>query len=229
MATDRQIAANRDNAKLSSGPRTEEGKAISSRNNTSHNLTAKGLIISPGLEDDFSQLETGLRNSLQPDGELQHVLFARLLECSWNLHRCRLAEQQLYQSSANIDPLLDDSNAPKYDRIQKYARQYESSVHKSLRALADLQTEVAYRLKVSPITEDHPATLKEFEATPHALSEACRYQKVMASIHSQEPKSQRSATDCYLESLLSRHQSASNWNGHPEPASATAGRSTELG
>ena len=210
MATEKQIAANRDNAKLSTGPRTEEGKTISSRNNTTHNLTAKGLIIAPGLEDDFAQLESGLRTRLQPDGELQEVLFARLLECSWNLQRCRLAEHQLYESSANVDPLLDDQNARKYDRIQKYARQYESSLHKSLRVLADLQTEAAYRLQVSPITDDQPAPPNE-EAPPPVLSEACRYHKVMASIHSQEPKSERSATDRYLESLMSRHQSASNW------------------
>ena len=209
MATEKQIAANRDNAKLSTGPRTEEGKTISSRNNTTHNLTAKGLIIAPGLEDDFAQLESGLRTRLQPDGELQEVLFARLLECSWNLQRCRLAERQLYESSANVDPLLDDSNAHKYDRIQKYARQYESSLHKSLRALADLQTEAAYRVQVAPITDDQSP-----------LSEACRSHKVTASIHSQAPKSQRSSTDRYLESLMSRHQSASNWKAHSETSPA---------
>ena len=210
MATDRQITANRDNAKLSTGPRTEAGLAASSRNHTTHNLTAKGLIILPGLEDDFAQLQTGLLDSLQPDGQLQQVLFARILECSWNLQRCRLAEHQLYQSCPRIDPLLDDVGSPTYDRIQKYARQYESSLHKSLRVLADLQTEAAYRLQVSPITDDQPAPPNE-EAPPPVLSEACRYHKVMASIHSQEPKSERSATDRYLESLMSRHQSASNW------------------
>ena len=211
MASDLQIAANRDNAKLSTGPTSEAGKATSSRNHTTHNLTAKGLIIPPALEDAFAHHQAQLRNSLVPNGELQEILFARLLECSWNLHRCRLAEQQLYQTTT-VDPLLDDSNAPKYDRIQKYARQYESSLHKSLRALAVLQTEAAFRQEVAPITEDTPQ--EEYEATPHVLSEACSYSKVLANMAkatSQKPESPRTTTERYLESLMSRPDLASKW------------------
>ena len=216
MATDRQITANRDNAKLSTGPRTEAGLAASSRNHTTHNLTAKGLIILPGLEDDFAQLQTGLLDSLQPDGQLQQVLFARILECSWNLQRCRLAEHQLYQSCPRIDPLLDDVGSPTYDRIQKYARQYESGFHKALRTLGDLQTEAAYRQQVAPVPQpltedpgDTRATVQECLAIPHARSEVCRSQKIDSGLHRQQPKTQPGATV--------RHQLASNWKDRPAP------------
>ena len=171
MATDSQIAANRDNAKLS-GPRTDEGKAISSLNNTRHRLTAAGIIVLPGFEEAFTNLQAGLRESLKPEGELQEVLFARILQCSWNQHRCRIAESEIYDDTSNPhDPLLDQANACLYDRIQKYARQYESSFHKALRTLGELQTEAAYRQQVSPVKE-------EPEAIPHARSEVCSTQKI---------------------------------------------------
>ena len=99
MATDRQIAANRENARKSTGPTSEEGKAISSRNNTRHRLTAAGLIVLPGLEEAFVPFQADLRSSLKPEGELQEVLFARILQCSWNLHPCRIAEKQLYEKT----------------------------------------------------------------------------------------------------------------------------------
>ena len=140
MSTERQIESNRENAKHSTGPASAEGKAISSRNHTRHSLTARGLIILPAQKDDFANLEAGLRSRLNPSGELQESIFARVLESNWNLYRCQLAEARLY-SESGIDPLLDVPNAARYDRIQKYARQYENSIYKALRVLGDLQTD----------------------------------------------------------------------------------------
>ena len=46
MATSaKQIAANRRNAKKSTGPRSPEGKAVSSRNAISHGLHACDIIL----------------------------------------------------------------------------------------------------------------------------------------------------------------------------------------
>jgi hypothetical protein len=145
MSTERQIESNRENAKHSTGPASAEGKAISSRNHTRHSLTARGLIILPDQKDDFADLEAGLRARLIPSGELQESI----LESNWNLYRCQLAEAQLY-SESGIDPLLDDVNAARYDRIQKYSRQYENSIYKALRVLADLQTDAEFRLHIAP-------------------------------------------------------------------------------
>lgn len=45
MATDKQIAANRANALLSTGPRTYSGRESSKLNALRHGLTAKTLIL----------------------------------------------------------------------------------------------------------------------------------------------------------------------------------------
>jgi vacuolar-type H+-ATPase subunit I/STV1 len=191
MATERQMIANRENAQHSTGPRTAEGKAAASRNHSTHGLTARGLIIRPDQQADFDAHAAGLRSSLVPTGELQELLFARILESSWNLHRCRLAEEQLCSESGGLDPLLDKANAAQYDRILKYARQYENSMNKALRTLGELQTESEFRRGDAPPEEQ--------------ISEACRTRKI--------PRQRTSTVDRYLESLMHRHQeSGSNWN-----------------
>ena len=47
MATEAQIDANRENAKASTGPRTEEGKAKSARNNYRFGLFATNNCVQP--------------------------------------------------------------------------------------------------------------------------------------------------------------------------------------
>ena len=49
MATEKQILANQQNAKLSAGPQTESGKRRSRRNAIRHGLTAETVIDT--LED----------------------------------------------------------------------------------------------------------------------------------------------------------------------------------
>ena len=45
MATEKQKKANRENAKKSTGPRTEEGKARSSQNGIKHGLLARDAVM----------------------------------------------------------------------------------------------------------------------------------------------------------------------------------------
>ena len=163
MATPAQILANRENAQLSTGPRSEEGKANSSANALRHGLAARGLIVLPGQEPAFEQLETGLRTSLCPIGTLQETLFTCILESAWNLHRCRLAEAQLYLSAtdANIDPLLDFQNEAKYARIHRYARQSQNSMLRVMRELGKIQTEIQYRQEIHALA---PKELQSKEA-----------------------------------------------------------------
>ena len=184
MSTPAQILANRENAQLSTGPLTEAGKAASSQNALRHGLAARGLIVLPGQEPAFADLEYQLRRSLVPGSPLQETIFKRVLESTWNLHRCRLAEAQFYFTATdhNIDPLLDDANAAKYARIEKYARQSANAMDKALRELGKLQAESQYRHEAYTLTEEQITDDEQFQQTPHSLSEVCPYENVMASV-----------------------------------------------
>jgi len=66
MATKRQIAANKKNAKLSTGPRTERGKARSSRNSLKHGLLSQDLVMLTENVEHFDELMQGLIEAHQP-------------------------------------------------------------------------------------------------------------------------------------------------------------------
>jgi hypothetical protein len=174
MATEQQLAANRANAQLSTGPKTEAGLAASSRNATTHSLTSKGFIILPGQHDIFNELESGLRGSLKPDTPLQEVIFIRIVECAWKLERCRLAEQTFGVTLGHIDtdPILNPDVLGRFANIQKYAREAENSMFKSIRELGKLQTEAQIRRAPSPATE----SLKQ------DLSEVCSFTQILKNV-----------------------------------------------
>ena len=184
MATEKQIAANRANAQLSTGPRTEAGLAASSRNNLRHGLTIRGFVVGAGQEDAFEELEAGLRTHLVPVGPLQEVIFKRILESSWNMERCRQAVIAL-QAIANlpdIDPLLDPYNLARYANIHKYAREAENSLYKGMRELGKLQAEQQYRHEKFPLSETQVENATEFDQTPHAVSDVCSFAEVVNTV-----------------------------------------------
>src|SRR5882724_12689038 len=100
MATPAQILANRETAQHSTGPTSDHGKAICATNAVRHGLTARGLIVPLGLESAFADCEAALRFNLVPNGGLEEVIFQRILECGWNLERCRRAQAQLFENTA---------------------------------------------------------------------------------------------------------------------------------
>ena len=74
MATPAQITANRANAHFSTGPRSVEGKAASSRNSLKLGLTAQSLII-PGEDPaEFDQFIAGHEQKFQPVGPVEEEL-----------------------------------------------------------------------------------------------------------------------------------------------------------
>ena len=75
MATEKQIQANRNNAKKSTGPRTEQGKAASSQNALKHGLLARDAVL-PGEDPaDYEAQIAALEADIQPEG--QHARLQR--------------------------------------------------------------------------------------------------------------------------------------------------------
>ena len=97
MATQRQIEANRQNCRLSTGPRTEAGKAASSANALSHGLTAASTVVLPEEDADaFERLREGVIADLDPAGALQEALAQRIAVLLWRLDRAARLEAELF-------------------------------------------------------------------------------------------------------------------------------------
>jgi hypothetical protein len=96
MASEKQIEANRRNAFKSTGPKTPEGKAASSRNATKHGLTAERAVISVEDREEFDQLQASFQEQFQPAGPLETFLVDQIVMAAWRLTRVRAMETGLY-------------------------------------------------------------------------------------------------------------------------------------
>ena len=96
MATEAQIRANRRNALRSTGPRTPEGKARSSRNHLVHGLTATGLLDheSPDL---LTAIHEDFRRDFDPQTSVEEVLVERMALAYFRLGRFSHIEADLLQ------------------------------------------------------------------------------------------------------------------------------------
>jgi hypothetical protein len=117
----------------STGPRTPEGKAISSKNALKHGFTSRDLVIPDHLKEDFDQLQSRLLSEFQIASELQNQCFRQYLRASWNLFRLDLEEARLFNEKG-IDALLDTQHA----HLQRYRRQQERSRNEALAELRRL-------------------------------------------------------------------------------------------
>jgi hypothetical protein len=97
-ASQARIEANRRNAQLSTGPRTLEGKANSSRNAFKHGITAKHVLIN-NVEDAqaFEDLAQDIRDHFQPQSNYEHRLVDQLIIVEHHQTRIRFIQSALLQ------------------------------------------------------------------------------------------------------------------------------------
>src|SRR4051812_30878899 len=82
-----QTAANRANAQLSTGPRTEEGKARSSENSTKHGLTSKAVVLPHEDPAEFERIRDGIILTYAPLTEHERTLAGVVAETFWRRQR----------------------------------------------------------------------------------------------------------------------------------------------
>jgi len=87
MTTEKQIKANRENAKKSTGPKTEKGKAIVRYNALKHGLLSKEVLLEGEDEKSLMGLRRKLYRELKPISELELMLVDRIVANIWRLRR----------------------------------------------------------------------------------------------------------------------------------------------
>ena len=102
MATEKQIVANQQNAKHSTGPRTESGKRRSRRNAIRHGLTAETVIDT--LEDatHYMAFERAIKSDYSPQTAIEGQLVSRLASLLWRLRRAVIVESGLLNMQAEM-------------------------------------------------------------------------------------------------------------------------------
>ncbi|HVW86919.1 MAG TPA: hypothetical protein VHB50_19670 [Bryobacteraceae bacterium] len=168
MATTAQTLANQTNATLSTGPRTEEGKSASSKNAITHGLFARRGVVRPEEIEAYAELSTRLWAELNPEGALEETLAYEIVNASWRLRRCAMAETEL-PTESELDPMLDEVLAVKQKSIDRARAQAHNLLRRSTAELRRLQTDriIHFELfeKNEEPTDTGLASYKEVTAT----------------------------------------------------------------
>lgn len=107
MATQKQIKANRQNSKKSTGPKTDEGKKAVSQNAIKHGLFAESIIYGEN-EADYEAVHDNMLAELDPVGVVEAVLAKRAVSLSWRLRRAERMQNEVIEdmigSKVTTDP-----------------------------------------------------------------------------------------------------------------------------
>ena len=140
MSTDHQIAANRANARLSTGPRTANGKARSASNNLRHGL-ASGRLILPGEDPaDFDELVEGLRAEYDPATPTESQLILRMAQNFWLSQRAIRLQN---------DALLAGYTPDKLALLLRYQTSNDRGYHQCLTKASDRTGQLASNRKIA--------------------------------------------------------------------------------
>ena len=99
MATPKQIAANRENAKKSTGPKTEEGKARSCLGRYSHGFTSRKFLLKEEDADEFWALLADFLNEFQPETPFEQATVEKMTQCHWNSQRANQMQAEVWYAS----------------------------------------------------------------------------------------------------------------------------------
>ena len=149
--------ANRRNAQLSTGPKTEAGKNHSRRNAVKHGVLASALLVTKGggAEDaaEFEELLSDLNRDLAPVGRLEEMMVEKIAVCSWRQKRALRYEALLIrQASGEHSPELYEALEFSMTLIRDRLRSRERWA---------LAQEIFQRAGIS-----QPETATELEAVP---------------------------------------------------------------
>ena len=101
MATEKQLHANRENAQLSTGPKSAKGKAIVSGNRIRHGILSNKLLLDSECLEDYQALLDGLHAQLKPVGALELTLVEKIAVALWRQQRLVRAETAIINLEAN--------------------------------------------------------------------------------------------------------------------------------
>jgi len=162
MASEAQLAANRRNAQLSTGPSSSTGKAVSRFNNLRTGIYAKVTVIPGEDASELEQLISDYHLQFQPANPEQRYLVDSLVHDEWLLRRYRKVEASLWEFAL--------SNADTQSPGEAYAGQLKvfNSLH---RRIASVQRSYNNTLRqLHQIQADRDAAAESATGQPHAAT-----------------------------------------------------------
>lgn len=167
MTSRRQAEANRRNALRSTGPRTPEGRAASSRNALTHGVLSTGFLEGHEDHDLFANLLEELVTEYEPETARESLLVERLAMLFWRERRLAIAEAEQadlqffegagpYRTSRRHVPIMDQLLVGRYQGM--LARQ----IKETLRDLRDERDSRLLQIDMAIDGDDGPNDVAGF-------------------------------------------------------------------
>jgi hypothetical protein len=187
MSTENQIEANRRNAQLCTGPKTEEGKARSSQNALKTGIYSKAEVLITESQETYEQLIAAFYEQFAPATPQEACLVDALIRYEWLSRRYMAADTAAWNQwlshdkdkEAGVAFLRYSGELARAGRYFTTARKGFSQTLKELKALqTERKSEEAAATKTEPKPEQYqqPApklvSFRQPETAP--LSEPCQ-------------------------------------------------------
>lgn len=148
MATEKQIAANRLNARRSCGPKTPEGKRRSSLNALQLGGFAKSTLLPSEDKKEFSTFARGVYADWEPVGATECTLVELMISTLWRHRRLQSVEgglYEMYKVYKGVDGgpatafVQDGLQVDSFGRLVKSETALERRLFKLIKELGQLQ------------------------------------------------------------------------------------------
>ena len=144
MATERQIAANRANAQHCTGPKSEQGKANSSKNSFKTGLDAKSEIIRYEKREDYDALTAEYHNRFRPARPEERDLVDDLIKSERHGHRYHSIDAAVLDRAIQNVPsgslgAAYTQCADTLSRVERKINSAQRNFQKALKQLMEIQ------------------------------------------------------------------------------------------
>ena len=216
-----KLAANRKNAKRSTGPRTPKGKQRASQNHYKHGFFAQRLFPTQELFDqdaaDYNRVVAAYRGHYAPVGDLENLCVEQIAAESLRLARLLGHEQETLTWRTPFE-------ARSIDRIMRYESNVSRQLEKAIERLERLQEEreaESNQFEISNLEADDASsdTDDATEDGAEAPEEVLPEEPPDASTPNNAPHTPLTTAQPYLEASAEPEPSPQN----SEPSKTSAG------
>jgi len=145
IVSDKQQAANRQNAQHSTGPKTPAGKAAVRFNALTWGLRARSLMLRGDNPADYQELWDNLEADWQPQDHTERYYLEQMTTAQWLLTRTAVSETRIRQADLSLGREL-----ALLARVGAQRAQLERSFTTSMHELKQLQKERQARSQPQP-------------------------------------------------------------------------------
>jgi hypothetical protein len=162
LISQKQHAANLQNAQKSTGPKTPEGKEAVRFNALTWSLRARYLVLPGESADDYQQLWNGIEAEWQPQTDSERHYINQMCEAEWLLTRNARSESLIYEAKLEFDkhmPLIANTAAhrTRYERSYTAAVRELQHLQKNRRAQPQPQLQPVQAAQPPVTSPDQPA------------------------------------------------------------------------